>query len=87
MNSTQPLSLLADGYEFYPANATVDELKIWNRALELDEIRKGMTATPANALTGSVYYNDFNDRTTENQKETFNPQRNAFAYSCRGYLS
>lgn len=71
MNSTQPLSLLADGYEFYPANATVDELKIWNRALELDEIRKGMTATPSNALPGLVYYNDFNAGTTESQKETF----------------
>ncbi len=29
LNSTQPLSLLADSYEYNAANATVDELKIW----------------------------------------------------------
>lgn len=71
LNSTQPLSLLADGYEYYPANATVDELKIWNRALDTEEIRRGMSATPETSSAGLVYYNDFNTGITANQKETF----------------
>ncbi|MBN2765767.1 MAG: hypothetical protein JXR27_05285 [Paludibacteraceae bacterium] len=71
LNSTQPLSLLADGYEYYPANATIDELKIWNRILTIEEVRKGMTAIPSSEFSGMVYYNDFNAGSTDNQKETF----------------
>jgi hypothetical protein len=53
LNSTQPLSLLADGYEFYPAQCHYRRIEKYGIVrLKLNEIRIGMTATPASALQG-----------------------------------
>lgn len=70
LNSVQPLSLFADGYEYNPANATIDELRIWKKALTLQDIREKMCAQPTNLDANLVYYNDFNAENTQLQKET-----------------
>lgn len=71
LNNAVYLSLFADGYEYNPIEASVDELKIWNDVLDQTDIRKSMfgSATPANAKL--IYYNDFNATTLEDQKERF----------------
>jgi len=69
LNSTQPLSLLADGYEYNAANATIDELRIWKKSLSLEEVRRVMASQPAYADDNLVYYNSFNGTTTEAQAD------------------
>ena len=69
LNSTQPLSLLADSYEYNAANATVDELKIWKKSLNLEEIRRAMGSQPDYGDDNLVYYNSFNATTTANQAD------------------
>ena len=69
LNSTQPLSLLADSYEYNAANATVDELKIWKKSLSLEEIRRAMGSQPAPGDDNLVYYNSFNASVTGQQAD------------------
>jgi hypothetical protein len=69
LNSTQPLSLLADGYEYNAANATIDELRIWKKSLSLEDVRKLMASRPAFADDNLVYYNSFNAASTELQAD------------------
>jgi photosystem II stability/assembly factor-like uncharacterized protein len=69
LNSTQPLSLLADSYEYNAANATIDELRIWNTALSLEDVRRNMGAQPAYGDDRLVYYNSFNADNTSEQHD------------------
>ena len=42
LNSAVNLSLFADGFESMPMKGAVDELKIWNRALNATDIKRAM---------------------------------------------
>lgn len=74
LNSVQPLSFLADGYEYNALDGFADELKIWRKALSLTEIREGMVSKPTHGNADLVYYNDFNAEKTELLKENFTQQ-------------
>lgn len=69
LNSTQPLSLLADSYEYNASNATVDELRIWKKSLSLEDVRRNMAAGPAYGDDNLVYYNTFNAAATAQQND------------------
>ncbi len=71
LNNTAVLSLFADAIEKYPIDAAVDELKIWNRALTTDEVRREMYSTNANNENGLVAYYPFNSGSLENEREVF----------------
>ncbi len=71
LNSVQPLSLMADGYEYNELDGFADELKIWRKAISLEDIRETMYAKQKPGDADLVYYNDFNAETTEEQKENF----------------
>ncbi len=69
LNSIQPLSLMADGYEYNPLDGNVDELKIWRKALTEEEIRETMFAQIKQGDADLIYYNDFNAETTGEQRD------------------
>lgn len=69
LNSTQPLSLLADSYEYNAANATIDELRIWKKSLSLEEVRRFMGSQPTYGNDNLVYYNSFNGISTTEQSD------------------
>ncbi len=71
LNSVQPLALLADGYEQNAMDGAADELKIWRKAISLEDIRREMYDKPAKANPDLVYYNDFNGADAASQKENF----------------
>ncbi len=71
LNNTSVLSLFADAIEMYPIDAAVDELKIWNKALTPDEVRREMYSTNANNDDGLVAYYPFNSGSLENEREAF----------------
>jgi len=75
LNNTAVLSLFADAIEMYPIDAAVDELKIWNRALSTEEVRREMYSTDINDDGSLVAYYPFNTGSLENEREVFTGKR------------
>lgn len=71
LNSAMILSLFGDGIEKRTIEASIDELKIWTKALTEEEIRKEMYSTNVDNKDGLVAYWPFNGGTLENDLETF----------------
>lgn len=71
LNSAVNLSLFADGFESLPLRGAVDELKIWNRALGENDIRRAMFSHDIAAGDALVYYNGFNAGKLEHERERF----------------
>lgn len=60
LNSAVNLSLFADGFESMPIKGMVDELKIWNKALSENDVRRAMFSHEISQPSALVYCNDFN---------------------------
>lgn len=75
LNNVPVLSLFADAIEMYPIEAAVDELKIWNRALTTDEVRREMYSTDINDDGSLMAYYPFNSGSLENEREVFSGKR------------
>lgn len=71
LNSAVNLSLFADGFESMPMKGAVDELKIWNRALNGNDIKRVMFSHDASEADALVYYNDFNAGALDKEHELF----------------
>lgn len=71
LNSAVNLSLFADGFESLPIKGTIDELKIWNRVLNDNDIKRAMFSHDTSVADALVYYNDFNAGSLNNEKELF----------------
>lgn len=71
LNSSMILSLFGDGIERRTMEGTIDELKIWTKALNQDQIRQEMYSTNADNKDGLVAYWPFNGGSLENDLETF----------------
>lgn len=71
LNNSLYLSLFADGYELNPLNGSVDELKIWSDVLDQTTVRKSMYGVVTPLDSKLIYYNDFNEVTSDQQKERF----------------
>lgn len=71
LNSAVNLSLFADGFESMPIKGTVDELKIWNRPLDGNDVKRAMFSHDTSATGTLVYYNDFNAGSLDKEKELF----------------
>lgn len=71
LNSAVNLSLFADGFESMPIKGAVDELKIWNRALDGNDIKRAMFSHDTSDNSSLVYYNDFNAGALDKEQELF----------------
>lgn len=71
LNSAVNLSLFADGFESMPIKGAVDELKIWNRALDGNDIKRAMFSHDTSDNSSLVYYNDFNAGALDKKQEMF----------------
>lgn len=71
LNSAVNLSLFADGFESMPMKGAVDELKIWNRALNANDIKRAMFSHDTSVSDALVYYNDFNAGALDKEQELF----------------
>lgn len=71
LNSAVNLSLFADGFESMPIKGAVDELKIWNRALDGNDIKRAMFSHDTSDNSSLVYYNDFNAGALDKEHEMF----------------
>lgn len=71
LNNSVCLSLFGDGLEYSPIEATVDEIKIWDRELSVDEIRHEMFSTNHGDADGLVAHYDFNGGSLTSDRETF----------------
>lgn len=71
LNSSMILSLFGDGIERRTMEGTIDELKIWTKALTEEQVRHEMYSTNADNKDGLVAYWPFNGGTLENDLETF----------------
>lgn len=71
LNNSVPLSLFGDAIERATLEATVDDIKIWNRALTPDELRREMYAVNPDDAEGLVAYYDFNGGTLASDNETY----------------
>lgn len=75
LNNVPVLSLFADAIEMYPIDAAVDELKIWNRSLTTDEVRREMYSTNAANEDGLVAYYPFNSGSLDSEREVFSARK------------
>lgn len=71
LNSSMILSLFADGIERRPVNGSVDELKIWKKALSTDEVRREMHSTNCERGEDLVAYYNFNRGSLDGDVEAF----------------
>ena len=71
LNSAVNLSLFADGFESMAMKGTVDELKIWNRALNANDVKRAMFSHDTSESDALVYYNDFNAGELSKEHELF----------------
>lgn len=71
LNSAVNLSLFADGFESMAMKGSVDELKIWNRALNANDIKRAMFSHDTSDNNALVYYNDFNAGALDKEYELF----------------
>ncbi|MDE7159651.1 MAG: hypothetical protein K2O24_02215 [Muribaculaceae bacterium] len=71
LNNAVALSLFADAIERLPIEASFDELKIWTKALDEDQIRREMYSTNAGNKDGLAAYYPFNGGSLENDVEAF----------------
>lgn len=71
LNNAIYLSLFADGFERYCLSGSIDEIKIWDKALSADDVKKDMFSIAHPLGAKLVYYNNFNAPTLQEQKETF----------------
>lgn len=70
LNNAVIMSLFADAFESNCLKGSVDELKVWNRALSAADVRREMFST-ALRTDGLVAYYDFNGEKLEDNYETF----------------
>lgn len=71
LNSAVNLSLFADGFESMAMKGSVDELKIWNRALNANDVKRAMFSHDTSEADALVYYNDFNAGALDKEHELF----------------
>lgn len=71
LNSSMYLSLFADGFENKAIKATVDELKIWDYALDENDVRKVMFSHSASDREGLAAYWSFNSDSLELEHELY----------------
>lgn len=71
LNSSLPLSLFGDGIDRYPLRGSIDELKVWKRALEPAEIRAEMYSTNLAGTDDLVMHYDFDGERPADNRETF----------------
>lgn len=71
LNSAVNLSLFADGFESMPIKGAVDELKIWNKALSANDIRRAMFSHETSQSASLVYCNDFNAGSLDKEAELY----------------
>lgn len=71
LNNAMNLGLFADGYERVMMEGSADELKVWNHALSLEEVKESMYAVGGKSKSGLVYYNGFNESTLAANTETY----------------
>lgn len=71
INNSVCLSLFGDGIDRYPMKGSVDELKVWKRALGQDEIRKEMYSTNNLASEDLIMHYDFNQSDLSQNLEEF----------------
>lgn len=71
LNSAVYLSLFADGFESMAMKGAVDELKIWNSALNANDIRRAMFSHDTSMPQSFVYCNDFNAGSLDKEHELF----------------
>lgn len=71
LNSAMILSLFGDGIEYRTMEATIDELKIWTKALTEEQVRHEMHSTNADNKDGLAAYWPFNSGKLESDLETF----------------
>lgn len=71
LNSAVNLSLFADGFESMAMKGAVDELKIWNRALNANDVKRAMFSHDTSESDALVYYNDFNAGELSKEHELF----------------
>lgn len=69
LNNSVCLSLFGDINERNCLKGTIDELKIWNRALKVEELRAQIHATNLSEEDGPVAYYNFNTDTLSNDRE------------------
>lgn len=71
LNNSLCLSLLGDGIDRYPIRGWVDEVKVWKRALDQDEIRREMFSTNIGNGEDLVMLYDFNKTELAQNTETY----------------
>ena len=71
LNNAVIMSLFGDAFESSTLKASVDELKIWRKALTLDEVRREMFSTDIANPGDMVAHYDFNGVTLAENTETF----------------
>lgn len=71
LNNSVIMSLFGDAFEYNPIEASVDELKVWKKALTVDEIRREMFSTNLEESDDLVVHYDFNGETLADSRETF----------------
>lgn len=71
LNSAVNLSLFADGFESLPITGAVDELKIWNKALNENDVQRAMFGHDTSQRNALVYYNNFNAGNLALERERF----------------
>lgn len=70
LNNAIYLSLFADGYEMFPIDASVDQLRIYGKKMSASEIRSHMLAKEH--LSGKLLFaHDFNGTDLSSQKERY----------------
>lgn len=71
LNNSMVLSLFADAIERNAISASLDELKIWTKALSQEEVRREMFSTNCERESGLAAYWSFNGGSLKNEIEEF----------------
>ncbi|MCH5329075.1 MAG: hypothetical protein J1E02_08635, partial [Coprobacter sp.] len=75
LNNSVCLSLFGDAHEQNTLQGSVDELKIWNRELTLEELRREMFSVNLSGGEGLVAYYNFNGESLDTDEEAFTGYR------------
>lgn len=75
LNNSVIMSLFGDSFEHNPLEGAVDELKVWKKALTINEVRREMFSTNLEGNTELVAHYDFNGDNLEDNRETFTQYR------------
>lgn len=71
LNNSVVMSLFGDSFEQNTLQGSVDELKVWNKALSIDDVRREMFSTNIANDGSLVAHYDFNGNDLESNRETF----------------